>query len=367
MSDTVSFLDLKANVASVRNELLDATARVIDSGWFVLGKETAEFEREYASYCDTAHCVGVANGLDALTLALRALGIGEGDEVLVPANTYIATWLAVSHVGATPVPVEPVEATYNIDPERIAAAITPRTRAILPVHLYGQPADLPAIRAIAAKHNLHVLEDGAQAHGASCYGDRIGAGSSLVAWSFYPGKNLGALGDGGGITTQSAELSERIEVLRNYGSRVKYYNEVIGYNSRLDELQSALLRIKLQRLDADNLRRKTIAARYLQGLQDSGIALPFVPEWADPVWHLFVIRHPDRGDFAERLKADGIATMIHYPVPPHLQPAYASAGIKLGSLPITERIHREVLSLPMGPAMTDEDVERVIAAVRSNI
>lgn len=366
MTTPVSFLDLKANVASLRQELIEAATRVIDSGWFVLGGETTSFEQDYAQYCGTLHCVGVANGLDALSLALRALNIGPGDEVIVPANTYIATWLAVSHVGATPVPVEPVEATYNIDPSRLVDAITPRTRAILPVHLYGQPADLDAIGAIAAQHGLHVLEDGAQAHGACYRGRRVGQDKALVAWSFYPGKNLGALGDGGGITTGDVELAERVSVLRNYGSRVKYHNEVIGYNSRLDELQSALLKVKLLHLDADNARRKTIAARYLEGLAGSGLVLPAVPDWADPVWHLFVVRHTDRDGLADRLRTAGVATMVHYPIPPHLQPAYAAAGISKGSLPVTERIHREVLSLPMGPALTDEDVERVISAVRAN-
>lgn len=366
MTAQVSFLDLKANVASLREELLDAAARVIDSGWFVLGRETTSFEQDYAQYCGTARCVGVANGLDALSLALRALEIGPGDEVIVPANTYIATWLAVSHVGATPVPVEPVEATYNLDPSRLGDAITPRTRAILPVHLYGQPADLDSIGSIAAQHGLHVLEDGAQAHGARYRGRRVGQDNALVAWSFYPGKNLGALGDGGGITTGNAELAERVAVLRNYGSRVKYHNDVIGYNSRLDELQSALLKVKLLHLDAENARRKAIALRYLEGLAGNDLILPAVPDWADPVWHLFVVRHTNRDGLADRLKAAGVATMVHYPIPPHLQPAYAAAGISKGRLPITERIHREVLSLPMGPALTDEDVERVISAVRAN-
>ena len=364
MTQEVSFLDMKAILATHREDLLTAAASVIDSGWLVLGRETQTFEQEYADYCGTRRCVGVANGLDALSLALRALGIGPGDEVIVPANTYIATWLAVSHVGATPVPVEPVEASYNIDPALIEGAITPRTRAILPVHLYGQPADLQAIRAIAARHDLAVLEDGAQAHGARCHGVRIGAGDALVAWSFYPGKNLGAIGDGGSITTGDPAIADRLAMLRNYGSRVKYHNEVIGYNSRLDELQAAMLRVKLRALDAENSRRKEIASRYLEGLRGADIILPIVPDWADPVWHLFVIRHADRDGLAERLKRDGIATMIHYPVPPHLQPAYRAAGIVEGSLPLSERIHREVLSLPMGPTLSDDDVERVITAVR---
>ena len=364
MTKEVSFLDMKAMIATHREDLLAAAGGVLDSGWLILGHETQTFEQEYADYCGTNHCVGVANGLDALSLALRALDIGAGDEVIVPANTYIATWLAVSHVGATPVPVEPVEATYNINPALIEAAITPRTRAILPVHLYGQPADLGAIAAIATRHGLAVLEDGAQAHGARNRDVRIGAGDALVAWSFYPGKNLGAIGDGGSVTTGNPALADRLAMLRNYGSRVKYHNEVIGYNSRLDELQAAMLRVKLRALDAENARRKEIAARYLDGLRGADIILPTVPDWADPVWHLFVIRHANRDGLAERLKRDGVATMIHYPVPPHLQPAYREAGILEGSLPLSERIHREVLSLPMGPTLSDDEVERVIAAVR---
>lgn len=364
MTQQIPFLDMKAIVAEQRDDLLAAAATVLDSGWLILGNETKAFERDFAAYCDTRHCVGVANGLDALSLALRALGVGPGDEVIVPANTYIATWLAVSHVGAVPVPVEPDEATYNINPALIEAAITSRTRAILPVHLYGQPADLKAISAIAARHGLAVLEDGAQSHGAGCYGERIGAGDALVAWSFYPGKNLGALGDGGGITTGDQTLADQLAMLRNYGSRVKYHNEVIGYNSRLDELQSAMLRVKLRVLDAQNARRKEIAKRYLEGLRDANVVLPSVPSWADPVWHLFVVRHTDRDGLAQRLNHEGVATMIHYPVPPHLQPAYHSAGIAEGDLPITERIHREVLSLPMGPTLSDDEVDRVIAAVR---
>jgi dTDP-4-amino-4,6-dideoxygalactose transaminase len=360
----IPFLDLQGVVSASRDELLEAAARVIDSGWFVLGNEVAAFEQAYAAYCATARCVGVANGLDALTLALRALGVGVGDEVIVPANTYIATWLAVSHVGATPIPVEPDPRTYNIDPGRIAAAITPRTKVILPVHLYGQPADLEPIRSIAAAHGLHVLEDGAQAHGARYRGARIGAGDALVAWSFYPGKNLGALGDGGAVTCADATIAETLAALRNYGSRFKYHNETLGYNSRLDEIHAAFLRVRLGKLDAENARRRAVAARYLDGLQDIGLALPYIPNWADPVWHLFVVRHPDRDAFAARLADAGIGTVIHYPVPPHLQPAYRDLGLSPGAFPISEAIHREIVSLPMGPSMTDSDAEQVIDAVR---
>lgn len=359
----ISFLDLGAINALSREDLIEAAARVVDSGWYVLGREVTGFERSFAAYCETQRCVGVANGLDALTLALRAMGVGDGDEVIVPSNTYIATWLSVSHVGATPIPVEPDERTFNIDPEKVEAAITSRTKTILPVHLYGQPADLRPIHALARRYNLAVLEDGAQAHGARYGGKRLGEGSSIVAWSFYPGKNLGALGDGGAITCSDSALADRIAALRNYGSKVKYHNEVIGYNSRLDELQAALLLVKLGRLDVHNDRRREIAARYKSGLSGTGLQVPHVPDWAEPVWHLFVIRHPDRGRFANRLAEEGIATMIHYPIPPHCQSAYQSLGYREGAFPISEAMHREVLSLPIGPAMTDEDVEIVIDAV----
>ncbi len=360
----VPFLDLQDIVAGSREELIAAAARVIDSGWFILGKEVAAFEKAFADYCGTQHCVGVANGLDALTLALRGMGVGPGDEVIVPANTYIATWLAVSHVGATPVPVEPDPRTCNIDPALIAPAVTSRTKVILPVHLYGQPADLAPIRAVADRFGLKVLEDGAQAQGARYHGARLGEGGSVVAWSFYPGKNLGALGDAGAVTCADSALADNVAMLRNYGSRVKYHNDVIGFNSRLDELHAAFLQVRLARLDVENERRRAIAARYLAGIADTGIVLPFVPAGMEPVWHVFVVRHPEREAFARRLAEDGIGTVIHYPVPPHLQPAYASLGFREGAFPISEMLHREVLSLPIGPNMTDEQADRVIDAVR---
>jgi dTDP-4-amino-4,6-dideoxygalactose transaminase len=357
------FLDLGAIQQSYAPALREAFERVLRSGWYILGQEVEQFEREYAAFCGARECVGVANGLDALTLALRALGIGAGDEVIVPSNTYIATWLAVSQVGATPVPVEPIEATANLDPARIAAALTPRTRALMPVHLYGQPADLAPILALAREHGLKVVEDAAQAHGARYQGRRLGAHGDAVAWSFYPGKNLGALGDGGAVTTDDPTLADRIRVLRNYGSRRKYHNEVLGVNSRLDELQAALLRAKLPRLDEDNARRAAVAARYLQRLQ-AGPARPIqVAPHGDSVWHLFVIRHPRRDALAQALAQRGIGTVIHYPVPPHLQPAYTALGFAAGSFPIAEALHREVLSLPMGPTMRLEDVDRVVDAI----
>jgi len=290
----IPFLDLKAAYSELQPEIDEAVKRVLESGWYILGKEVDEFEREYAAFCEAKYCVGLANGLDALHLGLLALGVKEGDEVIVPSNTYIATWLAVSHCGATPVPVEPNESTYNIDPALIEAAITPRTKVILPVHLYGQPADLDPILAIARKHGLKVLEDGAQAHGARYKGKRIGAHGDIVAWSFYPGKNLGAYGDGGAVTTNDAEIADNIRQLRNYGSHIKYINDIKGFNSRLDPMQAAILSVKLKVLDDWNARRTNIANRYHDELVNSGLMLPFTPDWAEPVWHLYVVQHPKR-------------------------------------------------------------------------
>jgi dTDP-4-amino-4,6-dideoxygalactose transaminase len=361
---TIPFLDLKRIQLAQAALLKAAFARVLESGWYILGDEVKQFEQEYAAFCGARECVGVANGLDALVLALRALDVGPGDEVIVPAHTYIATWLAVTHVGATPVPVEPDEATRNLDPRRVEAAITPRTRVLLPVHLYGLPADLDPLLDIARLHGLKVLEDGAQAHGARYRGRRLGAHGDAVAWSFYPGKNLGALGDGGAVTTDDATLAERLRMLRNYGSRLKYHNDEVGYNSRLDEMQAALLRVKLGVLDEHNAQRQRIAAAYLDGLRGiPHLGLPQVPDTCEPVWHLFVVRHPRRDALARRLGDAGVGTMIHYPVPPHLQPAYAGLGLGAGAFPITESLHSEVLSLPMGPTQSDADTQGVIAAV----
>jgi dTDP-4-amino-4,6-dideoxygalactose transaminase len=360
----IPFLDLQAPYVELKAELDTAIARVVGSGWFIGGPEVEAFEAEYAQYCGAAHAVGVANGLDALHLALLAMGVGPGDEVIVPSNTYIATWLAVSQCGAIPVPVEPDTRTYNIDPARIEVAITSRTKVILAVHLYGQAADMDPILAIARKHHIQVLEDGAQAHGALYKGQRIGAHGDAVAWSFYPGKNLGAMGDGGAVTTNNSLLADRIQVLRNYGSRVKYVNEVKGYNSRLDPLQAAILRVKLAHLDAWNVRRSRIAEIYQQGLVDCGLILPYVPEALQPVWHLYVVQHPNRNVLQERLAESGIGTLIHYPIPPHRQKAYADAGFENGSFPISEAIHNAVLSLPMGPTMRVEEAQRVVQAIR---
>lgn len=360
----IPFLDLRATYFELQEEIDAAVKGVMSSGAFILGKEVDLFEQEFASYLGIKHCIGVGNGLDALHLALRALEIGPGDEVLVPSNTYIATWLAVSYAGAMPVPVEPDAHTYNMSPNLIEAAITPRTKAIMPVHLYGQAADMDPILEIARRHNLYVIEDAAQAQGARYKGVRVGGLGDIAGWSFYPGKNLGAFGDGGAITTNNDEIAERLRVLRNYGSRVKYYNEALGFNTRLDSMQAAVLRIKLRKLDEWNGRRSVVAARYLDAFKDTGLVLPYVPAWADPVFHLFVVRTERREEFMEFLKARGIGTLIHYPVPPHLQQAYSQLGWKEGSLPLTEKIHREVVSLPMGPHLKEQEVEAVIRAVR---
>jgi dTDP-4-amino-4,6-dideoxygalactose transaminase len=358
----IPFLDLKATYLELQPEIDEAVKRVLDSGWYIFGEEVDAFEKEYAAYCEAKHCVGVANGLDALHLGLLALGVGAGDEVIVPSNTYIATWLAVSQCGATPVPVEPDEATYNIDPLRIEAAITPRTKVILPVHLYGQPADMDPILSIAKKHGLKVLEDGAQAHGARYKGKRIGSHGDVVAWSFYPGKNLGAYGDGGAITTDDPEIAEKIRVLGNYGSRVKYENDICGFNSRLDPIQAAALRVKLKVLDSWNARRSTIASQYQTELVNAELTLPYVPEWAEPVWHLYVVQHPQRDVLQKRLGDAGIGTLIHYPIPPHLQQAYASVGFVKGQFPIAEQIANQCLSVPIGPQLQIEEAEVVISA-----
>ncbi len=362
----VPFLDVGAAYVELRDEIDAAFHRVMQGGWYILGEEVEAFEREWAAYCGVAHCIGVANGLEALQLVLQAWGIGKGDEVIVPSNTYIATWLAVSHVGARPVPVEPDIATYNVDPRRIEAAISPRTRAIVPVHLYGQPTDMDPLNEIASSHGLRVLEDAAQAHGARYGGHRTGSLGQAAGWSFYPGKNLGAFGDAGAVTTDDGDLADKVRVLRNYGSRVKYLNEVKGYNSRLDPLQAAFLRVKLAHLDEWNARRETVAARYLKELAGvPGLGLPRVPAWAHPIWHQFVVRHHRRDSLQVALCERGIGTMIHYPVPPHLSDAYADLGVLPGSLPIAERLAATVLSLPIGPHLEPDAVRAVVDAFRA--
>ncbi len=363
---TVPFLDLKAPYLELKSELDAAYRRVMESGWYILGEEVEAFEREFAEYCGVKHCIGVGNGLEALHLILRAYDIGPGDEVIVPANTYIATWLAISYTGATPVPVEPDARTYNLDPRLVERAITVKTRAIMPVHLYGQPAEMDPIVAIGRRHGLKVIEDAAQAHAATYRGRSAGALADAAGWSFYPGKNLGALGDAGAVTTDDAALADRIWVLRNYGSRTKYFNEVKGFNSRLDPLQAAFLRAKLPHLAEWNARRQRIVAEYLENLEGvKDLTLPFVPDGMDPSWHLFVITHPRRDQLQQHLTRAGVGTLIHYPVPPHLSEAYAEAGFRAGAFPITERLAQTVLSLPLGPHLRPEQLQEVIAAIKS--
>jgi dTDP-4-amino-4,6-dideoxygalactose transaminase len=356
----IPFLDLGAAYREIKPEIDRAVQRVLESGWYILGPEVDAFEAEWAEYCGAAHAVGLANGLDALILALRALDVGPGDEVIVPSNTYIATWLAVSAVGARPVPVEPDPATHNLNPSLITAALTDRTKAILPVHLYGQPADLDPILMLARAHGIAVVEDAAQAHGAQYKGRKIGAHGDIVCWSFYPGKNLGALGDAGAITTNNADLADRIRMLRNYGSREKYVNEVQGVNSRLDPIQAAVLRVKLAHLHNWSERRQAIAALYLDGLARTDLILPHVPDWANPAWHLFVIRSADRDTVQTRLTKAGIGSLIHYPIAPHMQAAYSEMGLAADTLPVARKLAAEVLSLPIGPQLSLQNAQAVI-------
>ena len=357
----VPFLDLKAAYLELKDELDEAYRRVMDSGWYILGEEVAAFEREFADYCGAKHCVGVANGLDALHLILKGFDIGAGDEVIVPANTFIATWLAVSYAGATPVPVEPNIAAYNIAPEKIEAAITERTKAIMPVHLYGQPAEMDAVNDIARKYDLKIVEDAAQAQGAKYKNKRAGNLGDAAGFSFYPGKNLGAFGDAGAVTTDDDELADKLKTLRNYGSKQKYYNEVKGYNSRLDPLQAAFLRVKLKRLDEWNIRRAEIAGEYLKNLAAvPDLILPFVPEEISPSWHLFVVRHPRRAELVKHLETAGIGIVVHYPVPPHLSDAYRDLNFKSNDFPATEIIADTVFSLPISPHISANQVCEVI-------
>lgn len=359
----VPFLDLHAAYRELQAEIDAVVQRVVSSGRYILGQEVEGFEREFAAFCGVRHCIGISNGLDALELALRGCGIGAGDEVIVPANTFIATWLAVSRTGAVPVPVEPEESTHTITADRVEGAITRRTRAVMPVHLYGQPADMQPIITLARRHGLKVIEDAAQAQGARYRTRRAGGLGDAAAFSFYPGKNLGAMGDAGALVTDDDELAARVRRLRNYGSVVKYRHEVQGFNARLDELQAAVLRVKLPRLEDWNDRRRTLAARYLDGLaRVPALGLPHVPEGVEPVWHLFVVRHPRRDELQRHLADAGVETLIHYPVPPHLSGAYAGRGFEKGGFPITERLAVTVLSLPMGPHLTHDMQAQVVAA-----
>lgn len=328
-----------------------------------MGPELEAFETEFSEYSDVKHCIGVGNGLDALHLLLRAYDIGPGDEVIVPSNTFIATWLAVSQCGAIPVPVEPDISTYNIDPELISSAITSRTRAIIPVHLYGQPADMDPINEIAARHGLVVIEDAAQAQGACYKGRRVGSLGHAAGTSFYPGKNLGALGDGGAVLTNDDAIADKVRQLRNYGSKVKYIHDHAGYNSRLDEMQAAFLRVKLAVLDEWNAKRREVAKRYSKSLEYHNVILPHVPEYAEPVWHLYVIRSKKRDALKIHMERHGISTVIHYPIPPHRQKCYR--GFSHQSFPIAERLAGEVLSLPMSPSVTSDEVMLISQTIAS--
>lgn len=359
----VPFLDLSRTHDTIRADLDAAWHQTLDRSRYILGEEVEAFESEFASYCGAEHAIGVANGLDALHIILRAHEIGPGDEVLVPSNTFIATWLAISQVGATPVAVEPDPATYNMDPAAAARAVNGRTKAIIPVHLYGQPADMSALRDLARRHGLLCIEDAAQAHGSTFAGRPAGSLGDAAAFSFYPGKNLGALGDGGAITTSDRAMAHRMRELANYGSSEKYIHRQRGLNSRLDELQAAILRVKLRHLDAWNARRRAIAQTYRDSLEDCGLTLPQVDPRTEPVWHLFVVRTDRRDALAAWLKQDGIDTQIHYPIAPADSEAYRDVP-KLGSSELGRTLGREILSLPIGPHLRDEEVQHVIAACR---
>ncbi len=361
----VPFLDLRQSYISDKFELDRAVARVLDSGYYIGGPEVEFFERSFAKVCHADHCIAVSNGLDALRLGLEVLGVGPGDEVIVPSNTYIATWLAALHLGAVVVPVEPDPATHNLDPALIEAAITKRTKVLLPVHLYGHPADMGPIMELAARFGLKVLEDAAQAHGAVYDGKPIGAHGDVIAWSFYPTKNLGAFGDAGAITTDDAELAHKLKMLRNYGSSRKYVNEYTGYNNRIDPLQAAMLAVKLDGLAQAQDRRRALADRYLRGLSDANIILPGEVGNVRHAWHLFVIRSRHRDILAKRLEEHGVGTLIHYPIAPHKQQAFAGHPLSESEFPIAERLASELLSLPLHPHLTDDDADYVITTLNA--
>ncbi|GAB3950666.1 DegT/DnrJ/EryC1/StrS family aminotransferase [Spirosoma harenae] len=357
----IPFLDLKRVNEPHELAIRTATERVLNSGWYILGREVEAFESTFAAYCKTTHCIGVANGLDALTLVLKAWSFPTDSEVIVASNAYIASILSITLAGLKPILVEPDPRTYLLDPNRIEAAITPHTRAILPVHLYGRCCDMAPIRELAARYQLKVLEDAAQAHGAMYRNKRAGNLGDAAGWSFYPSKNLGALGDAGAITTNDDELAKRLRALRNYGSSQKYVNDYQGHNSRLDELQAAILSAKLPALDRENKRRRALAKQYLAGIQNPTIILPPADQIEQDVWHLFVVRHPQRDELQSFLRNKGIATDVHYPIPPHQQRAYASWSQL--ELTISEQLHREVLSLPLNPVMTDDEVIYIIDTI----
>ena len=359
----IPFVTFKPLEAELDKDLRGAFERVYTRSWYIEGVEDEVFEKAFAEYCDSKYCVGVGNGLDALFLSLKVLGIKEGDEVIVPSNTYIATALAVTYVGATPVFVEPDIRTFNIDPSRIEEAITDKTKAIMPVHLYGQPCDMDPILTIAKKHNLYIIEDCAQAHGASYKGKVIGSFGDAAGFSFYPGKNLGALGDAGATVTNNKELADKVRALGNYGSDYKYHHIYKGNNSRLDELQAAFLAAKLPHLDKMNDERRKIAQKYLEGIKNEEVVLPHVPDYANPVWHIFAIRCKRRNELEKFLNDAGIGTNKHYPIPMHLQECYKDLGFKEGDFPIAEEISATELSLPMYYGMTDEEIQYVIDKV----
>ena len=365
MTVVVPFLDVAAATAELSNEIRAAVERVVAGGQYVLGDEVAGFEEEWASYCGSAYCVAVGSGLDALRLTLIAAGIGPGDEVLVPANTFIATWLAVSQAGAVPVPIEADIETFQMDVKCAVGAIGPKTAAILPVHLYGHPADMNKVGLAAQEHGLLCVADAAQAHGAEVAGQPVGSLGDAVAWSFYPSKNLGALGDAGAVTTDHCDIARRVGQLRNYGSAVKYVHEDLGYNSRMDELQAAVLRAKLPYLDAWNARRTEVAAYYTGHLRMAGLDLPRTSTALRDAWHLYVVRSAERNALASHLAARGVQSQVHYPIPAHLQECYQSLGYGLGAFPVAERLAQEVLSLPIGPHLTSEHRDHVVAAANS--
>lgn len=365
MSVKIPFVSFEKMHAPLKAEMLKAFEEFYDGNWFILGEKVKQFEKEYAEFNQVGHCVGISNGLDALHIALRTLNIGGGDEVIVPSNTYIATVLAVSYVGATPIFVEPDINTYNLDPAKLEEVITPKTKAIMPVHLYGQACEMEAIMAVAEKYELKVIEDNAQSQGATYKGKLTGTWGQINGTSFYPGKNLGALGDAGAVTTNDAELARQAAVLRNYGSEKKYYNEQVGYNMRLDECQAGFLSVKLKHLSAWTAQRQQIAEWYNEALAGiSGLVLPYVQESATHVYHLYVVRTNLRDELQQYLTDAGIGTLIHYPIPPHLQEAYKSLGFTKGAYPIAEEIAETCLSLPMWPGMKQEQVTEVAEAIR---
>jgi len=355
----IKFFDARFDRVELENELTEAFQRTLTSGSYILGSEVENFEKNFAAYCNRKHCLSVGNGLDALHIILRAMGIGPGDEVLVPAHTFIASWLAVSYAGATPVPVDVCPQTFNMDADRIKSAITTRTKAIMPVHLYGQPADMHAINAIAKEYGLKVIEDAAQAHGALYHGEKAGSLSDAAAFSFYPTKNLGALGDGGAIVTSDDALAMEIRLLRNYGSVKKYHYDTQGFNSRLDEMQAAFLSAKLKHLDKWNRKRHQLALRYMDRLDQSKITVPMILASTNPVWHLFVVQVKNRDQIQRQLSEQNIHTLIHYPIPPSLTKAYESLNYPISDFPVTQKVVRDILSLPMGIHLSLEMVDYV--------